>query len=248
MKTPTTTIDCGDERVFRIVHANPACQWRAQTFWDKEPVTIEWLDGLGPDDVLFDVGANIGLYSMYAAVKTGCKVYAFEPESQNFGLLCYHIYVNNLVGRIVPYCLGISDARSKVMGDLNLTTWGLGGSCHQVNTMLNFSATKVIHSPFKQGCVALDLGTIASSLDVQPTAIKVDVDGIEPEVVDGALYMIPPPRTWIIETNWNREDHKKMVSAMEGRGYKWSKRQANKAKRKEGAFKNVGETIFFRPE
>ena len=60
---------------------------RAQHLLDKEPITIEWILGFTPGDVLIDVGANVGTYSMFAAVMRDAKVYAFEPEAQNFALL-----------------------------------------------------------------------------------------------------------------------------------------------------------------
>ena len=50
--------------------------WRYKTLFLKEPETIEWLRALGPDDVLWDIGANVGVYSLYAAIVTGCRVVA----------------------------------------------------------------------------------------------------------------------------------------------------------------------------
>src|SRR5262245_41812198 len=46
--------------------------WRARTFFTEEPDTVAWLDGLRPDDVLWDVGANVGLYTIYAAKFRKC--------------------------------------------------------------------------------------------------------------------------------------------------------------------------------
>src|SRR6516225_6500482 len=42
--------------------------WRARTLLAKEPETIEWIDSFRAGDVFWDVGANVGLYSLYAAV------------------------------------------------------------------------------------------------------------------------------------------------------------------------------------
>ena len=63
---------------------------RADIYATKEPETIEWLrENLRDGDVFYDVGANIGLYSLYAAkLRAACRVFALEPESQNFGKLC----------------------------------------------------------------------------------------------------------------------------------------------------------------
>ena len=61
------------------------------TFQDDEPETISWIDAeIEPGDVVWDVGANIGLYACYAA-KAGARVLAFEPSGLNFGLLVAHV-------------------------------------------------------------------------------------------------------------------------------------------------------------
>jgi hypothetical protein len=50
----------------------PLLRLRAEQLLTKEPETIAWLDGLGPDDVLWDVGANVGMFSLYAAAARSC--------------------------------------------------------------------------------------------------------------------------------------------------------------------------------
>ena len=61
-------------------------KWRVETLWTKEPETIAWIDSFLPGESFLDVGANIGLYSLYAASK-GCKVLAVEPHPGNFASL-----------------------------------------------------------------------------------------------------------------------------------------------------------------
>src|SRR5262245_15783933 len=41
--------------------------WRAETLLTKEPATIRWIDRFAPRDIFWDVGANTGIYSLYAA-------------------------------------------------------------------------------------------------------------------------------------------------------------------------------------
>ena len=41
--------------------------FRATTFETKEPETLEWIDTIPKNSVLWDIGANVGLYSLYAA-------------------------------------------------------------------------------------------------------------------------------------------------------------------------------------
>lgn len=58
--------------------------WRAETLLTKEPETIEWINSFGEGCVFWDIGANVGIYSMYAALKTKANVLAFEPAASNY--------------------------------------------------------------------------------------------------------------------------------------------------------------------
>ena len=55
---------------FKISCNNWITKYRARTFNDKEPEMLDWVDeNLLDEDVFFDVGANVGIYSIYAALK-----------------------------------------------------------------------------------------------------------------------------------------------------------------------------------
>ena len=82
--------------------------YRAKSFFTKEPETVEWISTFNSQETLFDLGANVGVYSLLAA-KAGVKVVAFEPEPQNFSVLTMNIYLNELSDLIVPLNIAISD-------------------------------------------------------------------------------------------------------------------------------------------
>ena len=74
---------------------------RAKTFLTKEPDTIEWIEKFNEKDVFLDVGANIGIYSLYAAKKVS-KVWALEPESLNYAMLNLNILITNYHQKLQP--------------------------------------------------------------------------------------------------------------------------------------------------
>ena len=70
-----------------IHFAEQGAGWRYETLLDKEPETIEWIDGFETGDTLWDIGANIGIYSIYAGVK-GIRTWGFEPHFANYHQFC----------------------------------------------------------------------------------------------------------------------------------------------------------------
>src|SRR5678815_6110374 len=85
---------------------------RAQTLLTKEPGTIAWLEKhLRPDDVFYDIGANIGCYTLFAAsrITTG-HVYAFEPNVVNARSLMRNVEVNKLEARVTVVTVALYSA------------------------------------------------------------------------------------------------------------------------------------------
>ncbi len=100
-------------------------EYRARTFFTKEPETIAWIDSIPAGEVLWDVGANVGIYSLYAA-KRGLPVQSFEPGSGNYYMLCRNIELNNLSSSVHAYCLAFNDFTRLDMFYMSSTD--LGGS------------------------------------------------------------------------------------------------------------------------
>ena len=58
--------------------------------------------------VVVDVGANIGVFSLFAALSGAKKVYAFEPSKEAFQVLCENIESNRLTDTIIPFNNAVS--------------------------------------------------------------------------------------------------------------------------------------------
>lgn len=172
-------------------------RFRARTYATKEPETLEWIDRFfGAGDVMYDIGANIGLYSLYAAQRLlgKCKVYAFEPEALNHAKLSKNIFLNGLSGVVMPCCLAVTDRLCFDAFYLhpqnfeNLTGGRLvsGSALHSFGTTEDYAGHAF--QPFHQQ------GTIGAALDHLwkvwgmdfPNHIKIDVDGLEEKIIDGA--------------------------------------------------------------
>ncbi|MGP1609393.1 MAG: FkbM family methyltransferase, partial [Burkholderiales bacterium] len=90
----------------KMVFATPGqlTRWRVDSIHTKEPWTLEWIATFQPGEILLDCGANVGMYTIWAAATRKVRVYAFEPESQNYALLNRNIQNNGLQNLVKGYC------------------------------------------------------------------------------------------------------------------------------------------------
>ena len=82
------------KEIFKVYDYGTTVRMRAFTFETKEPETLNWIRNFDAEDNLLDIGANIGIYSLYAAYK-GVNVISIEPDALNYALLNLNIRLNN---------------------------------------------------------------------------------------------------------------------------------------------------------
>lgn len=223
---------------------NTATAWRVDTLFTKEPDTIEWIAGFEPGAVLVDIGANVGMYTIWAAKTRGMRVFAFEPESQNFALLNRNILRNDLGDRVTAYCVSLSERAG--FGQLRLSALLIGGSVHQFSPGGESRAKSGVYF---QGSYSSTLDTlVAEGLLPVPDHVKIDVDGIEPKIVRGAqsTFANRKVKSVLIEVDTRIEEHWNMVDLMLELGFDYEHEQVERAQRKEGPFKGVGNYVFRR--
>ena len=103
---------------------NSLNRFRVESFSTKEPETLEWLDTLPEGGTLWDIGANVGLYSIYAAKKKNCRVVAFEPSIFNLELLARNLFMNNLQDQVTIVPFASSDGFGTSLMRMTTTEWG----------------------------------------------------------------------------------------------------------------------------
>ena len=85
---------------FKLYTPNTICAFRYNTFSSKEPEMLEWIDEYGGEGTFYDIGANIGIYSLYYAKSKTGSVYSFEPSVFNLRQLAKNISINTMSDRI----------------------------------------------------------------------------------------------------------------------------------------------------
>lgn len=157
---------------------------RAASVLTKEPDTIAWIDGFDASAVLWDIGANVGVFSLYAAVTRGCRVLAFEPSAGNFFALTRNIELNALTGRVTAYCLAV--APTSALGVINLDSTAIGTAMSQFGKPGEASRYANGRQPVVQGVAGITLDDLIVRFAAPPpTHVKIDVDGLEWPILRG---------------------------------------------------------------
>jgi FkbM family methyltransferase len=157
----------------------------ATIFFNRcEPLQISaFAKSLKPGQIFFDIGANIGLYTMLASRLVGSSgaVLAFEPEIRNISRLYRHIEINRSqnVSVLAAACSEASGLAAFTAGTNfatgHLDTTGSSGRPSDLPRKLVPTVT---------------VDNVAERLGAVPDLIKIDVEGTELEVLHGAATIL----------------------------------------------------------
>lgn len=185
-----------------ILTPNAVCRFRARTFSTKEPETLDWIDEFGGSGAFYDIGANVGLYSIYYALRHDGMVYAFEPSVFNLGILARNIALNGVSDRVTIVPNPLTSANQ--IAPFHLTNTDEGGALSTFG--------KTVGPSGQEFAEVMHYDTIGFSLDFMvqnkllgdpPTLMKIDVDGLEHFILRGAESTLRNPllRTILIEVD-----------------------------------------------
>ena len=173
---------------------------RARDSYTGEPDMVAWIkENLRAGDVLWDVGANVGAYTLFAAkLVLSAQIVAFEPCIPTYAHLWDNIVLNGCTDRIVPLCAALSD--STHVDALGISDPRAGSSEHVLGGK-NFG--------LKQPSLALTGEDAVKLFGVRPPdLVKIDVDGYECTVLAGMKHIITTGsvRTMIVEVQRHKTE------------------------------------------
>jgi FkbM family methyltransferase len=229
---------------------NQLTEWRVNTFFTKEPETIAWIDKFKNDKKFnfWDIGSNIGLYSIYAAVThSNCQVTSFEPSSNNLRVLTRNISINNLENNIKVFTNPLTD-KSKKFLMMKHNEFNEGGALNSFGENFNFEGKEQIY-PMKYQLLGLSIKDILDSKILEiPDYIKIDVDGIEHLILSGAEYYLKDTniKSISVEVNENfKNQFDNILNIMNKNDFVFSqKKQNNELENSEGPFSKSFNYIF----
>lgn len=208
-KAATRKLDYQGHQI-ELVLSSPAMVKRLRSV-EKEPFTVEWIERVvKPGDVVYDVGANVGAYSLIAAKVSGnaARVYAFEPSPATFHALARNVLLNGCGESVVPVQLALWSRTGPVTIDLR--SLAAGAARHRIDRKpAGGSSTLTV--------VGVQLDDLVEGLGLPvPTRMKLDVDGAELDVLRGAERTLARPewQSLILELDPDETERNESIRAL----------------------------------
>jgi FkbM family methyltransferase len=161
---------------------------------------------VGPGMVVYDIGANVGYFSLLASVLAGPEgqVVAFEPLPRNIRYLQQHLQINHLENvRIIEAAVADHDGQA---------AFNLGPS-----SAMGYLASD---GDVKVQMVSLDTLLAEGQLD-PPDVIKLDVEGAEYEALRGGRDLLEAHRPLLFLDTHGRKAHHFTVALLDELGYRF---------------------------
>ncbi len=163
---------------------NEMCKMRADTFSSKEPEILSWIDRYGSDDPFWDIGSNIGLYSIYYGLTKSGRVLSFEPSVFNLKQLAKNISLNGLSEKIDLNPIPLS--KSTGYSGFSVSSLVEGNAQNAFGVNYGFDGNN-LHQEVNYSVLGMSGDEIIKNgyVDKIPKMIKLDVDGIEHLILEG---------------------------------------------------------------
>jgi FkbM family methyltransferase len=233
-----------DKHDIYLLYTSPLIQLRLRSC-EKEPFTVDWVEQfVKPGHVFYDVGANVGAYSLIAAKHTGgkAKIFAFEPSFPTFRDLCQNVILNGCEDSITP--LPIALWSGKGLKTFHYATLDAGAAKHGLHLGADSSS-----SVYRERVLTLRLDHLKTVLRLpRPHHIKIDVDGPEFEVLRGADETLSHPKLRSIIVEIRRKAGPDLMATKVGQllGSKGFRLQSQH--RREGKVRAPNYGVFVRDE
>ncbi len=188
-------------QILKFIAPNYLADWRAQTFATKEPETLDWIDSMPDECILWDIGASVGIYSLYAAQSKDAKVFAFEPSIFNLELLARNISHNKLHEKICIVPIALSNKTN--FNTMHMTSTDMGSALSTFGEVFGWDGEEIDHN-FSFNTIGITMDDAVLHLKIPfPNYIKIDVDGLEHLILLGGQKVLEQVEGVLIEVNDN---------------------------------------------
>ncbi len=205
----------------RFSVANGRLRVWAERFEEIEPELLDLIDALPGGTVLYDVGASIGLFSLYAALQRRCRIFAFEAEAQNYATLELNHYLNRdrLAEPLTAFNVAIADTIG--VGRIHTRVYGAGEHGKVLDRAVAQDTREGFDVAHVQTVLKMPLDRLIAECDLPPPQVlKIDVDGAEGEVLAGAAATLRQGALHTVFIELSDLSGGVEVAALEGHGFR----------------------------
>ena len=180
-----------ENKKYNFFNPSNLTYWRTKTFETKEPETLQWIRNFSSKKPIFwDIGANVGLYSIYAAKQnSNTKVISFEPSGLNLGILERNIVLNNLSNNITVFQIPLFNKSNDLLY-FSESSNEEGGALNSFGNDIGFDGKKInLINKYKIFGTSVDQLISDKVLQI-PNYIKIDVDGNEHLILEKSAKVL----------------------------------------------------------
>jgi FkbM family methyltransferase len=219
---------------------------RSQKYFPEE--ILEWIKTFKDGESFYDIGANIGTYSLIASkfFNGKVKVYSFEPSFTTFVSLMHNVMLNDFEKSLIPFQIAIGS--NTQIGQFNYSSLEPGSALNAFNQTTN-DYREEFTPVFQQQIICFSLDELIKVFNLPiPTHIKIDVDGTEPDVLRGLYQTLQTRKVKtilieIIDICENDERTFNIIKSLTDRGFKIEKIFVHTKGRK-SEFPRVSDYLF----
>jgi FkbM family methyltransferase len=142
-------------------------------------------------DLFIDVGANIGAYTVLASGEIGASTISIEPIPSTYKILIDNILINRIQNKVQALNIGLGKSKMKIKFTKSMDTVNHVATDNEIDT------------------IEVEVDTLDSVTNLIPTLIKIDVEGFETEVLNGAEKIL------------NNKDLKAIIIELNGSGNRY---------------------------
>ena len=212
-----------------FVTTHPQALQYPREFETREPETLTWIDNFEAPCRFWDIGANIGVFSIYAGLRAGIEVYAFEPAAASYAALCRNIETNRLDDRVRAFCVALGDRTE--LGCLYLSATNAASVFNAFESTTDCFGNEIT-PVFRQGMLGFSIDGFRRLFGVPaPNYLKIDVDSIEERILEGGRETLQDPalRSVLIELEAaDTQRNERLTKALEAAGFRlWLRGEYN---------------------
>ena len=203
-----------NEKKIKFFIPNNLTEWRVKTFFSKEPETLSWIDKFENEKkfCFWDIGSNIGLYSIYASIiHPNCEVIKLENSIK--------VFTNPLTDKSKKFLM------------MKHNEFSEGGALNSFGENFNFEGKNQFF-PMNYQLLGFSIKDILDNKILEiPDYIKIDVDGIEHLILSGAGEYLTNKKIKSISVEVNENFNKQfstIIDIMDKHNFVFKDKKQNK--------------------